>query len=153
RGLGIAVAVLCLGGLAPATAQQVTVFAAASLKDALDEAGKSFTASSGASVRFSFAASSTLAKQIEQATPADLFASADPGWMDYLAARKLIRAETRINLLGNRLVIIAATESPLKEVALDAASLRAALGDGRITTADVISVPVGKYAKAALEKL
>src|SRR5262245_20149733 len=95
RGLGIAV-VLCLAGLAPAKAQEVTVFAAASLKDALEDAAKSFTASGGAPVRFSFAASSTLAKQIEQGAPAELFASADLDWMDYLAARKLIRAETRI---------------------------------------------------------
>ena len=145
-------AVLWLGR-APASAQQVTVFAAASLKDALEDANKAFTASGGAPVRFSFAASSALAKQIEQGAPADLFASADLDWMDYLAARKLIRPETRINLLGNRLVVIAAKESPLKELKLDAASLKAALGDGRLATGEVTSVPIGKYAKAALQKL
>jgi len=145
-------AVLWLG-FAPAAAQQVTVFAAASLKDALEDAGRAFTASGGAPVRFSFAASSALARQIEQGAPADLFASADLDWMDYLAARKLIRPDTRVNLLGNRLVVIAARESPLKELRLDVASFRAALGDGRLATGEVTSVPIGKYAKAALEKL
>src|SRR5262249_22072187 len=129
--IAAACAVLWLG-LAPAAAQQVTVFAAASLKDALEDANKAFMASGGAPVRFSFAASSALARQIEQGAPADLFASADLDWMDYLAARKLIRPETRINLLGNRLVVIAAKESPLKELKLDSANLKAALGDGRL---------------------
>jgi molybdate transport system substrate-binding protein len=153
RGLAVAVAAIFFGAFAPAAAQQVTVFAAASLKDALEDAAKTFTASTGAPVRFSFAASSTLAKQIEQGAPADVFASADLDWMDYLAQRKLIQPDTRINLLGNRLVVVAATVSPLKELKLDVASLRAALGDGRLTTGEVTSVPVGKYAKTALEKL
>jgi molybdate transport system substrate-binding protein len=104
-------------------------------------------------VRFSFAASSALAKQIEQGAPADIFASADLDWMDYLAQRKLIRPETRVDLLGNRLVVIAAKDSALKELKLDVASLKDALGDGRLTTGEVTSVPVGKYAKTALEKL
>ncbi len=154
RGLAIAAAVLWLAALLhPAAAQQITVFAAASLKDALEDAAKSFTAAHGAPVRFSFAASSALAKQIEQGAPADLFASADLDWMNYLAERKLIRPDTRVNLLGNRLVVVAAKELPLKELKLDAASLKAALGDGRLTTGEVNSVPVGKYAKTALEKL
>lgn len=151
--IAVALALLWPAASTSAGTEQVTVFAAASLKDSLEVAAKTFTASTGVAVRFSFAASSVLAKQIDQGAPADLFASADLDWMDYLAARKLIRPETRTNLLGNRLVIIAARESPLKELLLDAASLRAALGDGRITTGDVSSVPVGKYAKAALEKL
>ena len=95
-------------GIAPAqAADPTTVFAAASLKNALDEAGKAFTAQSGVPVRASYAASSALARQIEQGAPADLFASADLEWMDYLAARKLIRPETRVNLLNNRLVVVA----------------------------------------------
>jgi molybdate transport system substrate-binding protein len=153
RGLAVLAAAFWVAGLEPAAAQQVTVFAAASLKDALEDAAKTFTASTGTPVRFSFAASSALAKQIEQGAPADLFASADLDWMDYLAQRKLIRPDTRVDLVGNRLVVVAAKESPIKELKLDAASLKAALGDGRLTTGEISSVPVGKYAKAALEKL
>jgi molybdate transport system substrate-binding protein len=153
RGLAVTVAALWLAAPQPAAAQQITVFAAASLKDALEDAAKSFTAANGASVRFSFAASSALAKQIEQGAPADLFASADLDWMNYLAERKLIRPDTRVDLLGNRLVVVVARESPLNELKLDVPSVRAALGDGRLTTGEVNSVPVGKYAKAALEKL
>jgi molybdate transport system substrate-binding protein len=153
RGLAIAATALWIAAPPPVAAQQITVFAAASLKDALEDAARSFTAAHGAPVRFSFASSSALAKQIEQGAPADLFASADLDWMNYLAERKLIRPDTRVNLLGNRLVVVAAKESPLNELKLDAASLRAALGDGRLTTGEVSSVPVGKYAKTALEKL
>jgi molybdate transport system substrate-binding protein len=153
RGLAIAATAFWIAAPPPVAAQQVTVFAAASLKDALEDAARSFTAAHGAPVRFSFAASSALAKQIEQGAPADLFASADLDWMNYLAERKLIRPDTRVNLLGNRLVVVAAKDSPLNELKLDAASLKAALGDGRLTTGEVSSVPVGKYAKTALEKL
>jgi molybdate transport system substrate-binding protein len=154
RGAAVAAAVLWLGAVAPAVAQEVTVFAAASLKDALEDAAKTFMASTGTHVRFSFAASSALAKQIESGAPADLFASADLDWMDYLAQRKLVRSDTRVNLLGNRLVVVAAKDAPFAELKLDAASVRAALGgDGRLATGEVSSVPVGKYAKTALEKL
>ncbi len=103
---------------APASAAEpTTVFAAASLKNALDAAGKAFTAESGLPVRASYAASSALARQIEQGAPADLFASADLEWMDYLAARKLIRPETRVNLLANRLVVVAPKDARVTEAA------------------------------------
>ena len=90
-----------------ARAESLLVFAAASLKETLEETGKAFTKDAGTEVKFSFAASSALAKQIEAGAPADLFASADLKWMDYLDEKKLIRSETRKNLIGNRLVIVA----------------------------------------------
>jgi molybdate transport system substrate-binding protein len=131
----------------------ITVFAAASLQNALNAAAKDFTATSGIAVKFSFDASSTLARQIEAGAPADLFASADLDWMDYLAKRNLIVPQSRINLLGNRLVVIAPKDAPLTTLALDAPSIEAALGTGRIATGAVETVPAGRYAKAALEKL
>ncbi|MGC1578871.1 MAG: molybdate ABC transporter substrate-binding protein, partial [Beijerinckiaceae bacterium] len=90
----------------------ITVFAAASLQDALNGAAKNFTATSGIAVKFSFDASSTLARQIEAGAPADLFASADLDWMEYLAKRNLIVPQSRVNLLGNRLVVIAPKDAP-----------------------------------------
>ncbi|MFH6786082.1 MULTISPECIES: molybdate ABC transporter substrate-binding protein [Methylobacterium] len=137
-----------------AAAEPTTVFAAASLKNALDEAGKAFTAESGIPVRASYAASSALARQIEQGAPADLFASADLEWMDYLAARKLIRPGTRVNLLANRLVVVAPKDSAAAEAAFTPEWFARALGpDGRLATGEVNAVPIGKYAKAAFEKL
>ncbi len=137
-----------------AAAEPMTVFAAASLKNALDEAGKAFTAESGIPVRVSYAASSSLARQIEQGAPADLFASADLEWMDYLTARKLIRPGTRVNLLGNRLVVVARKDAALSDAAFTPDWFSRALGpDGRLATGEVSSVPIGKYAKAAFERL
>jgi len=151
--IALALAMQCAAvSLAQAQAS-VTVFAAASLQDALNDAAKNFTATSGIAVKFSFDASSTLARQIEQGAPADLFASADLDWMDYLDKRHLIEPRTRVNLLGNRLVIVAPRDAPFAELKLDAASLEAALGGGRIATGAVETVPVGRYAKTALQKL
>jgi molybdate transport system substrate-binding protein len=134
--------------------EQITVFAAASLKNALDDTNAAFTKATGIKVTASYAASSALAKQIEQSAPADVFISADLQWMDYLAERKLIKPDTRVNLLGNKLVLIAPTDSKLAAMTIgqgfDIAKLA---GDGRIAVADVKSVPAGLYAKAALEKL
>lgn len=141
--------------LAPSThAQQtpLTVFAAASLKNALGEAGKSFTAKTGTPVRFSFAATSALARQLEQAAPADVFASADLEWMDWVLQRHLVKKETRVNLLGNKLVVVAPKDGPAT-VALTEDGLRTALGGGRIAMGEVSAVPAGKYGKAALDKL
>ena len=149
----LAIAVQC-AALSLAKAEDVvTVFAAASLQDALKAVAKDFTASTGTAVKFSFDASSTLARQIEQGAPADLFASADLDWMDYVAKRDLIDPKSRINLLGNRLVVIAPKDSSLGELKLDANSIAAALGSGRLATGAVESVPVGRYAKLALQKL
>jgi molybdate transport system substrate-binding protein len=139
----------------PAAAQQsITVFAAASLKNALDDTNAGFTKTSGVKVTASYAASSALAKQIEQGAPADVFISADLAWMDYASEKKLIKADTRFNLVGNKLVLIAPKDSKLDNVQIsqgfDIAKLA---GDGRIAVADVAAVPAGRYAKAALEKL
>lgn len=147
------VALAAVIGASAAHAQQVvTVFAAASLQNALDEAGKTFTAKSGVPVRFSYAATSALARQLEQAAPADLFASADLEWMNWVLQRNLVKKETRVDLLGNRLVIVAPKDGPAS-VALTAEGLKAALGGGRLATGEVNTVPAGKYGKAALSSL
>lgn len=138
---------------AAASAQTVTVFAAASLTDALNAIGAKFTASTKIPVRFSFAASSALAKQIDQGAPADMFASADLDWMDYLARRNLVDPASRTDLLGNDLVLIAPNDSAVSSVPLTAEGLKSALGAGKLTTGIVESVPVGRYAKIALTKL
>jgi len=134
--------------------QSVTVFAAASLKNALDDVDAAFTKASGTHVTASYEASSSLARQIEAGAPADIFISADLRWMDYVAERKLIRPDSRTNLLGNKLVLIAPKESKLDHVAIGPGfDLAKLAGDGRIAMADVKAVPAGLYAKAALEKL
>jgi len=132
----------------------VTVFAAASMKNALDDINAAFTRSTGIEVAASYAASSALMKQIEQGAPADVFASADLEWMDYGSQKKVRKDDTRVNLLGNRLVLIAPKDSKLDDITIGPGFKLAQLaGDGRIATGDVRAVPVGKYAKAALEKL
>lgn len=140
----------------PAQAQDktVTVFAAASLKNAIDDINAAFTKATGVKAVASLAASSALAKQIEQGAPADVFASADPEWMDYVEQKKLIQDGTRVNLLGNKLVLIAPKDSKADNVTISPGFDIARLaGDGRIAVADARAVPAGKYAKAALEKL
>ena len=151
----LAAAVLVTIGLAqsPRAQESVTVFAAASLKNALEEVAKPFTAATGIRVRYSFAASSALARQIEQGAPADLFASADVEWMDFLAGRNLVREPTRIDLLGNKLVVIALADNPMRDLELTPKAVQDAVGGGRIAVGEVASVPAGRYAKAALEKL
>jgi molybdate transport system substrate-binding protein len=134
--------------------QTITVFAAASMKNALDDVDAAFTKKSGIKTVVSYAASSALMKQIEQGAPADVFVSADLQWMDYGAQKKLIKNETRVNLLGNRLVLIAAKDSKIDNVTIGPGfDLAKLAGDGRIATGDVRAVPVGIYAKAALDKL
>jgi len=147
---------LGLAGQLPAAAQDrtLTVFAAASLKNALDDVDAAFTKATGVKVTASYAASSALAKQMEAGAPADVFISADLQWMDYVAGKSLIKPDTRYNLLGNKLVLIAGKDSKLSGVKIDQGFDIAKLaGDGRIAVADVSAVPAGKYAKAALEKL
>lgn len=152
--LRLAAVALCLLAASPAAAQQpATVFAAASLKNALDEAGALFAKNGLGQVRFSYASSMTLARQMEQGAPAQAFCAADQESMDYAASRKAIRPETRFDLVGNRLVVIASRDSALGSLALDAASILGALGGGRLAMGEVNSVPAGKYAKAALEHL
>ena len=147
--------VWALAGVPQLIAQeQITVFAAASMKNALDDANAAFSKATGIKVVASYEASSALAKQIEQGAPADVFISADLRWMDYASERKLINSNTRINLLGNKLVLIAPVDSKLANVVIgDGFDLARLAGDGRIAVADVKAVPAGLYAKAALEKL
>ena len=134
--------------------KKITVFAAASMKNALDDVNAAFTKQSGTNVVVSYEASSTLMKQIENGAPADVFVSADLKWMDYGSERKLINDNTRVNLLGNELVLIAAKDSPIGNVTIGpGVNLAKLAGDGRIATGDVRAVPVGIYAQAALEKL
>jgi molybdate transport system substrate-binding protein len=140
----------------PAHAQgkAVVVYAAVSMKDALEEIQAAFTKTTGIEVIKSYAASSALATAIEQGAAVDVFASADLDWMDHLDRRKRLRDGSRINLLGNRLVLIAPKESTLGDVTIGQGfDVTKLAGDGRIAVADVLTVPAGKYAKAALEKL
>lgn len=134
-------------------AEKVTVFAAASLKNALDAANAAWQAETGNETTVSYAASSALAKQIEAAAPADLFISADLAWMDYVAEKKLIRDDTRSNLLGNRIVLVAPKDAAKAVDIKDGFDLAGLVGDGKLAMGAVDSVPAGKYGKAALEKL
>jgi len=136
-----------------AWAADPVIFAAASLKNALDDAAKAYATKTGHKVAISYAGSSALAKQIEQGAPADMFISADLDWMDYLAGKNLIKPETRRNLLGNRLVLVAPADSSLSIKIAPGFDLAKALGNGRLAVADPASVPAGKYAKASLEML
>ncbi len=146
---------LSLAGLAARGADRpITVFAAASLTDVLEEVGQAYARTAAVPVRFSFAASSALARQIESGAPADVFFPADEEWMDYLAARGLVRTDTRTDVVGNALVLVAPADSRLQLKIAPRFALAAALGKrGRIATGDPDSVPVGKYAKAALMSL
>jgi molybdate transport system substrate-binding protein len=156
RALGLAAALLLAAAQPQGAAAQggdVVVFAAASLKNALDAINTEWQKETGKKATISYAASSALAKQIEQGAPAQVFISADLDWMDYLASRNLIKPDTRSNLLGNRIVLIAPQDKaqPVEiKAGFDLAKL---LGDGRLAMANVDSVPAGKYGKAALEKL
>ena len=148
--------VVLAGATVSATAQEKTiiVFAAASMKNALDDIDAAYTAKTGVKIIVSYGPSSGLAKQIEQGAPADVFISADTDWMDYAIAKKNISEPSRVNLLGNSIVLIAPKDSKIGNVTIGAGfDLAKLAGDGRIATGDVKSVPVGKYAKAALEKL
>lgn len=141
---------------APASAQAPhgpTIYAAASLKNALDEIGAAWAKAGKRALRVSFGASNALAKQIEQGAPADLFFSADMDWIEYLAGKGLVRAETRVNLLANAIVLIAPKESVVTVPIGQGMDLAQALGDGRLAMGNVDAVPAGKYGRAALEKL
>src|SRR5580700_972565 len=151
-------ALAIVGGLSSPAAfaeeKALTIFAAASMKNALDDIDAAYTAKTGVKVVASYAASSALAKQIEQGAPADVFVSADTDWMDYATSKKNINEPTRVNLLGNSIVLIAPKDSEIDKVTIGPGfDLAKLAGDGKIATGDVKAVPVGKYAKAALEKL
>jgi molybdate transport system substrate-binding protein len=150
-------AVLAIATWSPGAQAQdksITVFAAASMKNALDDVDAAFTKQSGTKVVASYDASSALMKQIEVGAPADVFVSADLKWMDYGSQKKLIKDDTRVNLLGNELVLIATKDSKIGNVTIAPGfDLAGLAGDGRIVTGDVKAVPVGLYAQAALQKL
>jgi molybdate transport system substrate-binding protein len=133
---------------------QLLVFAAASLTDVLGELSPVHEKSAGVTIRHAFAASSVLARQIENGGRADVFVSADREWMDYLQSRALVEGSTRRDVVGNRLVLIAPADSRTTLAIAPRFPLLAALGeDGRLATADPASVPAGRYARAALESL
>jgi molybdate transport system substrate-binding protein len=132
-------------------AQEVTVFAASSLQNALEDIAVRYQKATGRQVKLSFAASSALARQIEQGAPANLFVSADEQWMDYLQSRKLIAADTRRSLLGNRLVLVVPLSNRMQVDLRPGFDFLALLGrDGRWVTGDPSNVPVGRYAQQAL---
>src|SRR5258708_10235149 len=140
--LGLALALSLLPGIAQAQNDMVS-FGAASLKNALDESATVWSKDTGKPApKISYAASSALAKQIEQGAPADLFISADLDWMDYLAAKNLIKADTRFNLLGNKIVLIAPKDSKITSVAIKGADLAKALNAAPLPTANADSFPV-----------
>lgn len=138
---------------AQAKDQSVTIFAAASLTEALTEIGDLYAKAGHARPTFNFAGSSTLARQIEQGAQADLFFSADEPWMDYVAERNLIDPATRISLLSNTLVLAAPADKPFTIDVKPGFDLAGALQGGKLSLADPDSVPAGKYAKAALVSL
>ncbi len=145
---------LCLPSWGAQTAPEtLLVYAAASLTDALQEMGEGFTKASSIPVAFSFAASSTLARQIENGAPADVFFSADVEWMDYLQSRQRLQITTRHDVLANHLVLVAPADSKITLKIAPHFPLAAALGAGRLTSGDPDSVPVGRYARQALTKL
>jgi molybdate transport system substrate-binding protein len=135
----------------PALADSLTVFAAASLKNALDDIGAKWRESGGGTMAASYASSSTLAKQIEQGAPADVYISADQQWMDYVDKKSLV--EKPHDLLGNRLVLIAGNDSKISLKIQPGAKLSEAVGDGKLAVGDPTNVPAGIYAKEALANL
>jgi molybdate transport system substrate-binding protein len=148
---GLAVAALL--GAPPVVAADVTVFAAASLKNALDNINAAWKADREKEATISYAGSSALAKQVEEGAPADIFISADRNWMNYLGERNLVRNDTIVELLGNRLVLIAPADSTAKIEIAPEFDLAGLLGDGHLAMGQVDSVPAGVYGKAALTSL
>jgi len=138
---------------AAGAAPPILVFAASSLTEVVDELGRAFTASSKLPLKASYGASSALARQIEAGAPADVFFAADLAWMNYLEQRKLLTPGTRHDVVANRLVLIAPSDSPVHLKIAPHFNLAAALDGGRLATGDPDSVPVGLYARAALQKL
>jgi len=151
--LGLGLACLMPFSVASAQAKDVLVFAAASLKNALDEASAAWMRETGKRVVTSYAASNALAKQIEAGAPADLFFSADLDWMDYAGSKGLIKPESRISLLGNSLVLVAPKGSAVQIELKPGLDLTSILGGNRLAMGHVDAVPAGKYGKAALEHL
>ena len=147
-------AALLIGGALPVLAADPVVFAAASLKNALDDVAAAYTEKTGKTVTISYAGTSTLVRQIEQGAPADIFFSADMAWMDYAAQHHLIRPETRRTLLGNEIVLVVPGDSTATIAVGANMDLAGLLGPkGHLAMANVDSVPAGRYGKAALQSL
>lgn len=149
--VAVVAAVVAVPGLS--RAESVRVLAAASTTDAMNEVIAAYAKAGGAAVLPSYASSSTLAKQIEQGAPADLFVSANPKWMDYLEKAGLLKEGSRLDLLGNALVMIAPTASTVAPTLDKGFPLADLLGDGRLSVGDPDHVPAGMYAKTALTNL
>lgn len=133
--------------------EPVTVFAAASLKESAEQAAAAWKAAGGGEVTFSFAGSSALAKQIEEGAPADIFISADLKWMEHLDKAGRVKGDSRVNLLGNRIVLVAPKDSAVTATIAQDFPLSDLLGDERLAMANVDAVPAGTYGKAALQNL
>lgn len=142
--------VLALSTAGPLWAEQVTIFAAASLKTALEELAPAITGATGHDLTLSFAGTSALARQIEYGAPADIFVSANAGWMDHLIAKGVLQAESRVDLVGNRLVLVG--QGGPAEISPEF-DFSARLAGGRLAMALVEAVPAGIYGKAALQSL
>lgn len=143
-----------LGGSAGADQKTITVFAAASTTNAVTDIAALYETDHPVKIRLSFASSSTLAKQIENRAPADIFLSANPKWMDYLAEKGMIVTETRRDLLCNSLVLIVPGDSPIDRLQMDAGlDLAGILGEGRLSMGDPDHVPAGMYGKNAMQQL
>jgi molybdate transport system substrate-binding protein len=158
-GMRVAAAIAGLAAMVIATVpaaradDKVVVFAAASLKNALDDVSAAWKADTGKEATISYAASSALAKQIESGAPADVFVSADLDWMKYLSDKKLTKPDTEVKLLGNRIVLVAPKDSTVAATIAPNFDLAGLIGDGKLAMGDVKAVPAGKYGKAALESL
>ncbi|WP_287177268.1 molybdate ABC transporter substrate-binding protein [Mesorhizobium sp.] len=159
KGFGLKVA--AIGGFAILIAampvahadDRLIVFAAASMKNALDAVNTACAADVGEAATISYAASSALAKQIEGGAPADVFISADLDWMNYLSDKKLTKPDTEVKLLGNQIVLVAPKNSTVETRIEKGFDLAGLIGDGRLAMGDFKAVPAGKYGKAALESL
>jgi molybdate transport system substrate-binding protein len=135
------------------SADKLNVFAASSLKNAIDAVSASWKADTDMETTLTYAASNALAKQIEAGAPADVFVSADLTWMKYLTDKNLIAKGSEVQLLGNEIVLVAPKDSKINLKIENGFNLADAVGDGKLAMANVDSVPAGKYGKAALEKL
>jgi molybdate transport system substrate-binding protein len=151
--IAFALGAASLSGVARAQPQPLTVFAAASLQNVMKEIGADYTKSTGVQIAFNFAGSSTLARQIVEGAPVDLFISADTKWMDYAQAHGLVEGASRVDLLTNHLALIAPKGSEIALKIGPGFPIAKALGDGRLAMADPDAVPAGLYGKAALTKL
>ena len=152
--LAAAITAPVLASALPARAADPVVFAAASLKNALDDVAALYRQKTGGSVAISYAGTATLARQIEQGAPADIFFSANMAWMDYAVEHALVKPDTRRRLLGNAIVLVVPKDSTATVAIAPGVDLAGLLGpDGRLAMANVDSVPAGRYGKAALEWL